>query len=105
MIDSLVILFPDWGRFDIVFCFFLVTKCLLVKKKMHYSPLGNSYSLISFGLFYPFKLFCLYNVCIPYSVHLSKLLFIKGWVEPKSKSLEQIISLVVLVRVRDTRLT
>lgn len=50
MIDSLVILFPDWGRFDIVFCFFLVTKCLLVKKKMHYSPLGNSYSLIYFGV-------------------------------------------------------
>lgn len=92
MIDSLVILFPDWGRFDIVFSVFLGYKMFIGEgKKMHYSPLGNSYSLISFGLFYPFKLFCLYNVCIPYSVHLSKLLFIKGWVEPKSKSLQQII--------------
>lgn len=51
MIDSLVILFPDWGRFDIVFSVFLGYKMFIGEgKKMHYSPLGNSYSLIYFGV-------------------------------------------------------
>lgn len=80
MIDSLVILFPDWGRFDIVFSVFLGYKMFIGEEKNALFPSRKFLFVDFFWFVLPLQ-----------AVLLIQCLFIKGWVEPKSKSLQQII--------------